>query len=224
MKPGSEFVKANLIYELLLELYPKNYQKEYGQEMRLLFNDLYREELAYHPEIRLVFWFRLIWDLLITTLEQHLDLISKIGLLKYLKITFNLDTLKLISLLSILPILFFTILDFTTVFLTGSRKTLETIYNNPYWVYEITIIFFLPLILFMVNLAFLLKNLGNQKNNPLSLRFLSQHYFEILLGLFCLGILVLAFGHDIIPCTYNNIFSKGFLNIGSILTYCRMNA
>lgn len=217
----TQFSKAMLFYQTLLELYPRNYRKEYETEMKTVFEDLYSEEIINHPEIRLSFWFKLIWDILITTLEQHLNLISKIGFLKYLKITFNLNTLKLISLISVLPILFLSILDFTTVFLTGDRKALRGMYNNPYWVYEVTLAFFLPLTFFLFNFAVFIKDLSKQKTNPLSITFLSKHYFEILMGIFCLGLLILAIGHDAIPCTINHIFSQGFLNIGGISNYCR---
>src|SRR2546423_3156139 len=83
---------AAFVYELLLLLYPKKYREEYASEMRQVFYDLYEEERDRKGRTGVGFWSRVIWDVGISTVDQHNQLASKIGMRRYFAEVWGLNT------------------------------------------------------------------------------------------------------------------------------------
>ena len=66
---------ADNTYLWFLSFYPKEYQREYGEQMLYVFRDLYREEIEAQGEISLFFWLRIIADVIISSSQQHMETI-----------------------------------------------------------------------------------------------------------------------------------------------------
>src|SRR6185312_6663899 len=82
---------AEKLFNFLLLFYPEQYRRKYGQEMRLLFQDLYREEIAKKGSVSATFWLIQIGDITKSVIEQHIDMIQKQGLKKYLQKTLHIN-------------------------------------------------------------------------------------------------------------------------------------
>jgi hypothetical protein len=70
------------LYRLLLFVYPPAYRREYGALMRQAFRDLCRNSYRQRGMLGLVLlWFRLLADLVPSSIGQHLDLLREGGYL-----------------------------------------------------------------------------------------------------------------------------------------------
>jgi hypothetical protein len=90
---SERFTTAKLFYNFLLSFYPQPYRREYGYEMKLLFQDLYTEEVSKKRGVNLGFWLNLIWDVFVSTLSQHKQLLQKVGPVRYLNSAFSSQNL-----------------------------------------------------------------------------------------------------------------------------------
>ena len=83
--PLSIPTNAEKLFNFLLLFYPQQYRKKFGQEMFLLFRDIYQEELTKKGSVSLAFWFTQFGDITKSVIEQHIDMIGKQGMKKYLQ-------------------------------------------------------------------------------------------------------------------------------------------
>ncbi|MBI3485526.1 hypothetical protein HY025_01125 [Candidatus Daviesbacteria bacterium] len=217
---------AKLFYELLLSFYPRPYRNEYGGEMKLLFEDLYQEELEKKKDISLGFWIHLILDVIKSTLDQHFELLNKLGLVKYVKSVLGANGfIFLVSLILLLPFITLMSLDTSVFLLTGSRELMKPFYNSPFWgVLVLTVVLILPLITVLLNFLVVFQSVSKKHQHILTVSFISQNIFNLaslMLGLFAIFML---FGHDLFPCIVHQTFQKGLLNFIPNLNYCRINS
>lgn len=218
-------MSAKFFYQLLLLLYPKDYRKEYGQEMRLLFEDLYREEKEKNGEVSLKFWLSLIWDVLTSTVNQHYQLFHKIGPRKYLNQVLSINIVVfLISLLLLSPFFSVVLLDTFVVLFTGSRQSISVFYSSPFWGVPVilTVILFLPLIVVLMNSLVIAQEVEKRKFKVLTISFLGQNFFNLMILLAGLSAIFILFGHDFVPCLVNRTFQRGLLSLIPTINYCRV--
>lgn len=217
---------ALFFYEVLLSLYPKDYRKAYGDEMKLLFHDVYSEELEKQGEISIGFWFHLTMDVCTSTINQHILLLSRIGLMKYAKQIFHINTYFVVGILLLLPFLTLFTVDGVDRLLTGGSYILLPLYNSPFWSVPVilTLIIVFPGIAVLLNTLSIVQAYRNGKHKVVSLSFLaSQLPSFLILSLGFLAI-VLLFGHDMIPCVFNRTLSHGILRFFQGISYCKLHA
>ncbi len=223
MKDTISYPTISLFYELLLQLYPKAYRKSYGHEMRLLFTDLYREELQKNGEISIGFWLVFVWDVIKSTLEQHGELLKKIGLQHYLRQVFHINSYFVYGILLLIPFIIFSFIDFGTVFLTGNRLLLEPFYNSIFWKPPVilTVILVMPFFAMVINLTSILVAYNKREHKVISLEFIAEQFPNILLVLLGIVPFFLLLGHDYVPCVLNHFFHSGLLKLPQFLSSCR---
>ena len=210
---------AAFFYELLLLTYPKKYRQEYAQEMRQLFYDLYEEKRNQKGGVAFGFWIRLIWDIFVSTIDQHWQLGQKIGARKYFSEIWGFNKFFIVSLILIVPFLSLTLINFGTQFLVGRYNFFQSLYQNPFWLPFIGIIaIILPTFVIFLNLYLLVTDSRNTKQK------LKPYFWNYLIMFLAFIPFVLLFGHDIVPCTIFEIKQHGILNLFDELNYCRLNA
>jgi hypothetical protein len=217
---------AKKMFELLLLLYPTQYRKEYGREIELVFYDLYQEEIAKKGNAGFRFWFSQVGDILQSVIEQHKELVLKVGMKRYLQQTLHVNKYNVIGFLFLLPFL----LMFTTDLISRIAQGDLTHYNRPvyhylsqtplYWtpvLFSIVVLF--PLIAVTVNVIPLLQQ---KKKRMFSLVYLRKNiitFIIILAGLGCIAIIKL---HDFMPCMIHGLLKEaGLINFSKVFAVCR---
>src|SRR5260221_13143172 len=150
--------------------------------MAILFEDLYHEELTQKKEISFSFWFHLIWDVIVSTLKEHKQLLQKIGLKKYFSVAFSPNTfIFLLSLILLSPFLFLMSMDFGSVLLTGNREAMSFFYDSPYWNVPVilTVVLILPLIAVLINGFVLVKSASKNNYHFLTASFIGRNFFNL---------------------------------------------
>lgn len=220
-----EFPLSKLFYKTLLLLYPKDYRSEYDLEMRLLFEDLYKEEKMENGEVRLKFWLSLVWDVLTSTISQHYQLIQEIGPRRYLKQMLSINIVVFfISLLLLTPFFSVMLIDTFVLLLTGSRQAMSVFYNSPFWSVPVilTAVLFLPLIVVLMNALVITQEVEKRKYKIISISFIGQNFFNLVILMVGLSAIFILFGHDLVPCIINRTFHSGFLKLIPNFNYCRV--
>lgn len=220
------------IFNALLLLYPEQYRKKYGNEMRLIFQDLYHEEIERKGKIGLRFWFNQVEDIAKSVIKEHINLISKKGMKKYLEKTFHLNKFNVIGGILLLPFIFLFGVDFLGRIVQGdfthynrawysaiSHTILYVNYNGQaplLW----AILIFAPILAVVLNFIPIINSLRkNKKLTIINLSFANPLAIIIMgMGFFCL---LVVLGHDIFPCVVNGLTKGGFENFFNVLSVCR---
>ncbi len=226
------FSKESNFYKFLLFFYPKQYRKRFGEEMLFAFDHMYQEELAKHGSIGIGFWFSIVSDTIQSSITEHFSMIKKQGIKKY----FNINTYNIIGGILLLPFLILFGIDLLGRIVQGdlthynrdfysvlSQTILYSTYNGQaqlLW----TILVFFPLLAVILNLIPLVLSLKQSKNkltigsllsaNPLALLIIGTGFLFVLI----------AFGHDIIPCTVHGIFQYGIFQLFPLIDYCILHS
>lgn len=216
------------LFNFLLLFYPEQYRKKYGQEMRLLFQDMYQEELSKKGSIGIGFWFSQVGDITQSVIEQHIDMIQKQGMKKYLQQTFHINKYNVIGGILLLPFVIIFSADFIARVVQGDL----THYNRPFYAFlshnyiltgqaQIFWVILFPLIAVVLNIIpFVSSLMHHKKKFTLGSLFFANPLAIIIAGLGFLS-LIIAFGHDVIPCFFNGIFLHSVFNIGKLISICR---
>src|SRR5882762_8625506 len=77
MKKPIVVTKADAVYKILLNLYPKAYRQLYGQQMFIVFRDLYREQITEGEKIGIGFWIKIISDTVSSLIQQYAEVIKE---------------------------------------------------------------------------------------------------------------------------------------------------
>jgi hypothetical protein len=216
---------AERMFALLLRLYPEQYRRKFGNEMHLLFSEMYQEELSAKGSIGLGFWFSQFIDITKSVIEQHKELVLKIGMKKYLQQTLHISKYNVIGFIFLLPFL----LMFATDLISRIAQGDLTHYNRPvyhylsqtplYWtpvLFSIVVVF--PLIAVIINAIPLLQQ---REKKVLSWVYLQKNSITLLLiaiGLGCIAIIKL---HDFLPCMIHGILNGGLAHFTKMFPYCQ---
>lgn len=219
---------AEKLFNLFLLFYPEQYRKKYGHEMLLLFQDMYQEELTKKGDISLTFWFSQFVDITKSVIEQHIDMIQRQGMKKYLQQTLHVNSYNIISVIFLLPVILMTCVEVISRITQGDL----THYNRPvyaffshtflYWtpvLYTWVILF--PLLAAVISFIPIVKSFLKRKTGLSSLKFILPNIIGIAISLFGLGFIALIRLHDFVPCTIHGLTNLGFEKLNYILSVCR---
>jgi hypothetical protein len=129
----------NTLLRILFLLYPLPYRKKFENEMLLVFNDMYQEELTEYGKIRTVFWLSQSVDLFKSIIEQHEEFARKYGFKKYIKNILHINKYNVLGVIFLLPFISMFLVDLSSRILQGdlthpNTSILHGIYNTPlYW-------------------------------------------------------------------------------------------
>jgi len=195
--------------------------------MRLVFLDLYQEEVTKKGSVGLMFWFFQVTDITKSVIEQHRDLIIKKGMKNYLQQTLHINKYNVIGFIFLLPFLLMFTTDLIARIVQGdlthyNRPVYQFLFHTPlYWTPILyTIVFVFPLLAIMVNIIPLLQKKSRTKN-VFSFIYLRKNIVTLLLivtGLGCIAIIKL---HDFMPCMVQGIMHGGLTHFWQMFAYCR---
>lgn len=213
--------KESFIYKTLLFLYPDQYRKKFGEQMLLVFQDMYEDEYKNFGKIRSVFWLRVSTDALQSIITQHLDFIKKEGLKKYLREVLHVNKYSVIGAILLLPFTTILGLDFVARILQRDLTHYSRPLNNYFshiFLYQDHIgkipllwfvLIFFPILSIVLNIIPLHKSFFK---NPVTLA---------ILGLAGLALLI-VYGHDFVPCIVQGIlYHHAIINLPKAILICR---
>jgi hypothetical protein len=214
--------KSIRFYKLILSFYPKMYQKQYGEQMLLVFEDTYQEEIEKNGHVSISFWLTNIFDILASVITQHVDMIQKYGFKKFLQ-QFHITSYSVIGFILILPFLIAVGTDFTVVLLTGNREAMQPVYHSIFWQPPIIIVwlFGFPALAILLNLIPIFQELNKKRAKMISLSFVKNNLPAFFIVLLALSAIAFVFLHDVIPCTITMILAKGIFDLIHILSVCK---
>jgi hypothetical protein len=211
------------VFNFLLFLYPEQYKKRFGEEMRIVFSDMYEEILAKNGRVDFGFLFKQFSDITKGVVEQHSDLIRKQGVRKY----FHLSNYNIIGGILLLPFLALLGFDFLGRLAQGdfyhynrawyAAITQSVLYKEPF-ILQIILIF-APFLAVLLNIIPALASLQTMKKPTIGkMLFMNPLAFLIIgIGLFCL---LIVYGHDFVPCMVHGIFNGGLFHFPQLLSFC----
>lgn len=213
------------LYNSLLYLYPEKYRAQYSHEMRLVFREMYQEQLKSRGKVGLEFWFLQIIDIVKSVIGEHLTLIEKAGIKKYSQQTLHINKYNVIGFLFLVP--FF--LMFATDLVSRIAQRDLTHYNRPvyhylsqtplYWtpvLYTIVIVF--PLMAIALNV---IPILHQKRKRVVDWNFVRKNFIAliiILTGLGCISIIKL---HDFLPCMIHGLLNGRLTQFSQLFPYCQ---
>jgi hypothetical protein len=226
--PLSVPTNAEKLFNFLLFFYPKQYRRKYGKEMRLLFQDMYQEEVTKKGSVSLTFWFSQVGDITKSLIEQHIDIIQKQGIKKYLQQTFHINKYNVISGIFLLPVFFMTLVELISRIAQGDL----THYNRPvyaffshtflYWTPILfTWVILFPLLAALISFIPLVKAISKKKVSVFSIAFLHRNIITIGILFIGFGFIALIKLHDFMPCMFYGLTHFGFGQFGHIVSVCR---
>lgn len=220
--------KAAAFYKNLLFLYPSTYRKQFGEQMLLVFHDMYQDELSVKGNVQFGFWLSIILDVTKSSITQHISAMKQQGWRKY----FHITIYNIIGGILLLPFLLIFIYGMIGRTIQGDvyhyNRPFESVlyhsfiyanyFGKPLILMAIAILF--PAIALLINLISIISSLTKtKKQSPIKL-FLANPvaYVITLTGLF---FLLIIFGHDFVPCTVNALMKYGFGQVGHIVSVFR---
>jgi len=224
--------KEFALYKLLLLFYPEAYRQRFGEEMLLVFQDMYAEELRTKGHVGVGFWISVVEDGIKSVLAEHIETLRKDGMKKYLQHTLHFNRYNLIGVGLLLP---FTLLlgsDFLGRLIQGNFTRPNTAFYN-YLSQTIlysefrgqvfllwTLLVYAPLLAAVLNLIPFINFLKPSKRKLNTAQLLVVN--PIGVGIVGLGLLfvAIAFGHDTIPCLVNHLFTQGLTTIWQTVQIC----
>ncbi len=224
----SVLTNAEKLFNFLVLFYPEQYRKKYGQEMFMLFQDMYQEELTKNGNIGLGFWFFQVGDITKSIIEQHIDEIGKKGMKKYLQQTFHINTYNVIGGILLLPIFIVFFIDVIARIVQGDLVH----YNRPVYAFlshtffyqfpiQFTWVVLFPILAVAINIVPLIGNARKKHFNVLNLTFLKRNAISILFLVFGLFFVLLIKFHDFAPCMFYGLTHFGFGQLNHIISVCR---
>ena len=225
--------KENALYKTLLLFYPESYRKRFGQEMLIVFQDMYEEEIAKRGKAGIRFWILLLIDITENVMTQHFDMIRKYGVKNYLQQALHINRYNVIGVILLLPFILLLGSDFISRVIQGDLSHYnKTFYNSLshtilYSQYRAqapllwTILVFFPILAVILNLIpFVFSLRQHKKKLSVGTLLFTNPLAVIIMGTGFLFV-VIAFGHDAIDCFVNHLFSNGLENIGRTISVCR---
>jgi hypothetical protein len=216
---------AERLFSLLLLLYPEQYRKKFGQEMHLLFFEMYQEELTTKGSVGFVFLLLQISDITKSVIVQHRDLMTKIGMKKYIQHTLRINKYNMIGFFFLAPFLLMFITDLVSRILQGdlmhyNRPVYHYLSHTPlYWtpiLYTIVIMF--PLLAIVFNVIPLLQQ---KRKTVFTWFFVRKNLITLLIilaGIGCISIIKL---HDFLPCMIHGMLRGGLAHFSQMFPYCQ---
>ncbi|HSX10058.1 MAG TPA: hypothetical protein VLF93_07945 [Candidatus Saccharimonadales bacterium] len=221
-------LKEITFFKALLFFYPEPYRKRFGEQILILFEDLYQEELAVNGKIRKIFWIMQIADLSKSIFEQHIDFLGKYGLKKYMKQVLRFNKYNALGIFFLLPFLSVFLIDVLSRILQwNSLRPNEFVshafYNTPlYWSPILfTWVFLFPILAVIINVVPLIKNMIKHKRYILTFRFFNLNVITIAILGIALSVVALVILHDFAPCFLRSLFTQGIWQIGHIVSVCK---
>ena len=221
-KPLSVSENAQKLFNFLLMFYPQTYRRKFENEMRFLFNDLYREEIKRNGRIKIGFCLTQSIDLIINGFLQHLDLIRK-----YLSTELNLNIYNMFGFIFLLPAMLMFLTDLLSRISQGdlthyNRSVYYFLSHTPLYWYPVLVTWtiLLPGLALLINLVPFIKSKIKHKNMTFT-KLISLNWFSALLSVISLGFITIVKLHDFAPCMIHGIFLKGFNNLGLVIKVCK---
>ena len=219
---------AEMFFNFLLQFYPESYRKRFGQEMFLVLNDTYQEEVEKKGRVGFGFWLSQIGDITQSILGQHIDEIYNKGMKKYLQQTLHINKYNVIGGIFLLPVFTVFLIDLIARIVQGdlvhyNRPVYALLSHTPlYWTPVLfTWIVVFPLLAIGFNFIPLIKILIKKNNNIKSWQFLRQNLVSILLFGFGAFFILLVKFHDFGPCMLHGLARLGFEHFTHIVAVCK---
>jgi len=219
---------AEKLFNFFLLFYPEQYRKKYGQEMLMLFHDMYQEELEKKGNIGVEFWFSQVGDMTKSVIEQHIDMIGKQGMKKYLQNTLHINKYNMVSGIFLLPIFFMTLTEIISRIAQGdlihyNRPVYAFLSHTPlYWTPVLfTWVILFPLVAALISFIPLVKAISKKNVSIFSFAFLKKNTITIGILLIGFGFIALIKLHDFMPCMFYGITHFGFGQFNHIVSVCR---
>lgn len=216
------------IIDVLLLLYPEQYRKRFGKEMKIVFYDMYQEEVEKHGSVGIGFWISCISDCIKSVLEQHISEIQQNGMKKYMQQTLHINRYNVIGGIFLLPFMILLSLNVLGRILQGdlvhynrawyAAITHSILYKEPFIIK--TIFIYAPVIAIIINVIPFLRSLQTI-NKPTIYKLLFANLFSFIILGMGLFFLVIIYGHDVVPCMAHGLQIKGITNIQTIISVCR---
>ncbi len=220
--------KIQIFYKFLLMFYPESYRKRFSQEMLTVLQDMYQEELTRKGKAGFVFWISQTNDIIKSIMQQHVEVMIKKGMKKYLQNTLHIKMYNIIGLILLLPFITMFFLDFAGRLVQGNfyypnQQLFQTLYRTPLYWFPIlfTWVFIFPILAIVLNIIPLIRLLLAKKSRNSSIQFLIKN--PITIAIICLGMVFIMFLslHDFIPCFLKEVLNKGLGSLFIILSKCR---
>lgn len=216
---------THTFFTFLFSFYPQEYREHFEEEMRIVLNDLYQEEITTYGHIRMSFFITQSFDIIQNSMKQHLILARKSGMKHYFQHTFHINTYTLISAILLLPFVFMSGVDIIARIVQGDfGKPNHAVYSllGHTFLYATPILFIwvlaFPLIALILTTISLIIN--ETKVRMLSLQFIRNNLVSIILLIIAIGCIGIVRFHDFAPCVIKNVRSNGLGNIQQIVSVC----
>jgi hypothetical protein len=211
----------------LLLLYPDRYRKKFQQEILITVEDMYQERLLKVGKVNTLYWFVISFDIIKSACNQHVELLNKQGMKKYIHETLQIDKFNIIGGLLLLPFFIVFLIDLATRIAQGDL----TRYNRPvyailshsllYWLPVLfTWVVIFPTIAVLLNIIPLIKNVSKFHNDVFHFSFLRKNIFSLLILAVGFGFLALIALHDFAPCVAHGLLRLGFTKLPYIISFC----
>lgn len=187
--------RAERWYGRLLHLYPKAYRERFGEEMRQVFCDLYRDQ----HQASAGWWWRLTTDAVFGAAREHVALMRSQDMKLYL--SHSADQRVLVwGVGMMVPAGLF----FVAAALGWLRSANLPLLHWPVPVITF-LIAFLPVVAMVINMVALAKQAATRRVPMLSGQFVSRYFWTLALIVAAAGWLAFLFGHDTIGCAVQSL-------------------
>lgn len=219
---------AERIFTLMLLFYPEEYGKRYGNEMKLVFSDMYSEERSKNGKIGLGFWLHQFADIGKSVIEQHIDTLGKKGMKQYLQQILHINKYNVVGGIFLLPAFIVLCIDVVSRIVQGdlvhyNRPVYSFMSHTPLYWYPVlfTWVIIFPFLAVVINLIPLVKNISKTHGKSKYMRFIAQNIITILLVSFAAFFILIVKFHDFGPCMLHGIARLGFEHLTKIVAICR---
>lgn len=221
-------VKENTLFRAFLFFYPKQYRKRFGEQIFVVFEDMYQEELEKNGRIGINFWIMQFADLSKSIIEQHFDFLDKYGFKKYMRDVLHFNKYNALGILFLLPFISVFLLDIVSRIFQGNllrpnTLMLHGLYNSPLYWFPILFVwvFLFPVVAVFLNIIPLIKSCLKNRKHILSLTFLNMNFGTLMILFIALSAVACLYLHDFLPCVMTSVLSQGIVKIWHILSVCR---
>ncbi|GEM_PF-3110243 len=224
---------GDAFYKALLLFYPEQYRRQFGHEMLLTFQDMYKDELAKHGKAGVGFWFSIGIDTVKSIIAQHRDTLEQQGMKNYLHHTLHVNKFNVLGFFLLLPFMLLLGSDYLGRLIQGNFSHPNTaVYDylsqtilysefrgQAFLLWAILVIS--PLLAVILNLIPFISSLRlDKKKLTISTLLFASPLALIIIGMGTLFIII-AIGHDAIPCFIHRLMSDGLGNILRTISICK---
>ncbi len=213
------------LFNLLLFLYPAEYRQRFGREMRLVFSDMYIDELTKNGRPSLGFWLFQVMDMTTSIIGQHLDLLKKIGVKKYLRQELQVNKYNIVGGFLLLPIITMSVIDLFSRIAQGDLlhyNRASYVFLSHTFLYRTPVLFawviLFPLLSSVINIIPLIINL---RKNASKLLFIKKNIISIFILSIGFFFVLLIRLHDFAPCVIHGIINIGVNQMPRIINFCK---